>query len=214
MKTSIRVRFLGLLLAGTLAAWGVLGAPALAETEQFAIGEAGLVRYPNVQGLCPEQEPRDVYATCLQQEDVFRSARAHAKARDKLLLVDYGADWCIWCRVIDLYFEGRIGVQYETPTEEHAEQARQLALFLRDTFVLVHINSDKEAEARQVLGSIGAENLVGKPIPAFIVLDPASGATERALLEEAELPVDGSFHGYDRAKLLLELRRATAKLLN
>ena len=75
-----------------------------------------------------------------------------------------------------------------------------------------HINSEVEAEAREVMAGIGAEAVVGGPIPAFIALDPATGATERAYLEKAENPVDGEYHGYNRTKLVIELRRA-AKVL-
>ena len=189
-------------------------APSELDTDYFTVGRYGLVSYPHVALLCPRQQAGNLFATCLPQDEIFRRARDHAAAENKLLLVDYGADSCIWCGVIDQYFDGMIGIQYEQLDHLDFGFAKMLAEFLADNFILVHINSEVEPEARQVMSGIGAEAVVGGPIPTFIALDPATGATERAYLENAENPVDGDYHGYNRTKLLTELRRAAAALRN
>ena len=211
MLRAIRILPLVLLVWASGAAAQDQG-PAELDADYFTVGRYGLVSYPNVALLCPKQPAGNLFATCLPQEKVFQKARAHAAAENKLLLVDYGADSCIWCGVIDRYFDGDIGVQHEQIDHLDFGLSGQLARTMSKTFILVHINSEVEAEARQVMAGIGAEAVVGGPIPAFIALDPATGATERAYLEKAENPVAGEYHGYDRGKLLTELRRA-AKLL-
>ena len=182
--------------------------PAKQDSDYFTVGRYGLVSYPNVALLCPKQAAGNLFAACLPQAEVFERARDHAAAENKLLLVDYGADSCIWCGVIDQYFDGNIGIQHEQLEHLDFGFAKVLAETMADNFILVHINSEQDAEARQVMAAIGAEAVVGGPIPTFIALEPASGATERAYLENAENPVEGEYHGYDRTKLTAELRRA------
>lgn len=200
-----------LLVWGAAAAAQSQGA-AEPSSDYFTVGRYGLVTYPNVALLCPKQQPGNLFATCLPQAEVFQKARDHAAAENKLLLVDYGADSCIWCGVIDQYFDGNIGVQHERLDHLDFGFAKVLAETMAENFILVHINSEREAEARQVMAAIGAEAVVGGPIPAFIAFDPATGATERAYLENAENPVEGAYHGYDRTKLTAELRRAVKVL--
>ena len=206
MLRTIRILPLLLLVSGLEAAAQSQG-PADLDSDYFTVGRYGLVSYPNVALLCPKQQPGNLFAACLSQAEVFQRARDHAAAENKLLLVDYGADSCIWCGVIDQYFDGNIGIQHESLDHLDFGFAKQLAETMADNFILVHINSKKDAEARQVMAGLGAEDVVGGPIPTFIALDPASGATERSYLENAEKPVEGEFHGYDRSKLRAELRR-------
>ncbi|MDJ0942209.1 MAG: hypothetical protein QNJ30_02000 [Kiloniellales bacterium] len=202
---------LSLLLLVLMAAPQSPGATDL-DSDYYTVGRYGLVSYPNVALLCPKQPAGSLFATCLPQKEIFQRARDHAAVENKLLLIDYGADSCIWCGVIDQYFDGNIGVQKEQIDHLDLGFSRQLAKTMSDNFILVHINAEQEAEAKQVMTDIGTEAVIGGPIPAFIALDPASGATERAYLENAENPVDGEYHGYNRPKLTQELRR-TVKVL-
>ncbi len=211
MRRFTRVLPLLLLLSAMDAAAQSPGVADL-DSDYFTVGRYGLVSYPNVALLCPKQQAGSLFATCLPQAEVFQRARDHAAAENKLLLVDYGADSCIWCGVIDQYFDGNIGIQHEKIEHLDFGFSRMLAQTMSKNFILVHINSEVEAEAREVMAGIGAEAVVGGPIPAFIALDPASGATERAYLEKAENPVDGEYHGYNRTKLVTELRRAARVL--
>jgi len=211
MRRFTRVLTLVLLLSGLEAAAQSPGAADL-DSDYFTVGRYGLVSYPNVALLCPKQPAGSLFAACLPQDEIFRRARDHAAAENKLLLVDYGADSCIWCGVIDQYFDGNIGIQHEQIDHLDFGFSRLLAQTISKNFILVHINSEVEAEARQVMTGIGAEAVVGGPIPAFIALDPPTGATERAYLENAENPVEGEYHGYNRTKLAAELRRTVREL--
>ena len=51
--------------------------------------------------------PNDaVYEVCADQMSVFARAMAEAKARDKLLLVTFGATWCPWCSTLQKAMPG------------------------------------------------------------------------------------------------------------
>ena len=184
--------------------------PASGQTSYFVVGDHGLVKYPNVGALCPEQGARDIYASCLRQRDLFERARAHAVESEKLLLIGYGADWCVWCKVSDRYLEGAVSKQEEGSADSNQRLARNLAEFVAEAFVIVHVDSDKKAETAPLMQEIGAGQWAGRAVPVFVVLDPKSGAVEEARLVEAEKPASAGYVGYDRVEMLRELLRAAS----
>lgn len=197
------------LLAAAVAA--VVSNPtAASEADYYTVGEHGLVKYPNVGALCPEQGIRDVYASCREQREIFRRARAHAVESRKLLLVGYGANWCVWCKVSDRYLDGAVSKQEEGSAESNLRLAGNLAAFVAETFVVLHIDSDKKAETTPIMEEIGAGQWVRPAVPVFVVLDPRSGAVEEARLVEAEKPASAGYVGYDRVLVLKELLRAAS----
>ena len=203
---SIPVAFL---LAGLAAA--VASNPATAvEADYYSVGEHGLVKYPNVGALCPEQRVRDVYASCRKQGELFERARAHAVESKKLLLIGYGADWCVWCKVSDRYLDGAVSKHEEGSAESSSRLAGNLASFVAETFVVLHVDSDKKAETAPLMQGIGAGAWIGPAVPVFVVLDPLSGAVEEARLVEAEKPQSAGYIGYDRVVMLKELLRAAS----
>lgn len=184
-------------------------APA-SEVDYYTVGEHGLVKYPNVAALCQAQGPRDIYASCQAQRELFQKARAHAADSRKLLLIGYGADWCVWCKVSDRYLDGAVSKQEEGSAEGNLRLAGQLAEYVAETFVLLHIDSDKKAETTPLMQEIGAGRWVRPAVPVFVVLDPGSGAVEEARLVEAEKPASTGYVGYDRVLVLKELLRAAS----
>ncbi|MDJ0942210.1 MAG: hypothetical protein QNJ30_02005 [Kiloniellales bacterium] len=190
---------------------GALSAPTVAaEPDYFTVGDHGLVKYPNVGALCPAQGPRDVYASCRKQRELFQKARDHAIGSEKLLLIGYGADWCVWCKVSDRYLEGAVSKQEQGSPESNLRLARNLAEFVAETFVVLHVDSDKKAETTPLMKEIGAGRWVRPAVPVFVVLDPRSGALEEARLVEAEVPAGAGYVGYDRVEMLKELLRAAS----
>lgn len=181
-----------------------------AEPDYFVVGEHGLVKYPNVGALCPAQGVRDVYASCLGQRDLFEKARAHAVESRKLLLIGYGANWCVWCKVSDRYLEGAVSKQEEGLADSNLRQAKNLAEFVAETFVVLHVDSDKKAETNPLMQEIGAGQWAGAAVPVFVVLDPRSGAVDEARLVETEKPASTGYVGYDRVEMLRELLRAAS----
>ena len=197
------------LLAGVVAA--VASSPAATvEADYYTVSEYGLVKYPNVGALCPEQGVRDVYASCRKQGELFKRARAHAVESRKLLLIGYGADWCVWCKVSDRYLDGAVSKQEEGSAESNLRLAGNLASFVAETFVVLHIDSDKKAETKPLMKAIGAGEWIGPAVPVFVVLDPRSGSVEEARLVEAEKPQSAGYVGYDRVLVLKELLRAAS----
>lgn len=178
--------------------------------DDFTVGEYGLVKYPNVAALCPDQGIRDVYASCRAQGELFQKARAHAVDSRKLLLIGYGADWCVWCKVSDRYLEGAVSKQEDGSPESKARLARNLAEYVAETFVVLHVDSDKKAETAPLMKEIGAGRWIGPEVPVFVVLDPRSGAVEEARLVKAEKPASAGYVGYDRVLVLRELLRAAS----
>ncbi len=206
-------RILPLPIAVLFACWvaaSVSIRPAAAETDHFVVGEHGLVKYPNVGALCPAQGVRDVYASCLRQRDLFERAQAHAVESKKLLLIGYGANWCVWCKVSDRYLEGAVSKQEEGSADSNLRQAKSLAEFVAETFVVVHVDSDKKAETAPLMKEIGAGEWAGAAVPVFVVLDPRSGVVEEARLVETEKPASAGYVGYDRVEMLRELLRAAS----
>jgi hypothetical protein len=181
-----------------------------AEPDYFVVSEHGLVKYPNVGALCPAQGVRDVYASCLGQRDLFEKARAHAVESRKLLLIGYGANWCVWCKVSDRYLEGAVSKQEQGSADSNLRQAKNLAEFVAQTFVVLHVDSDKKAETNPLMQEIGAGQWAGPAVPVFVVLDPRSGAVEEARLVETEKPASAGYVGYDRVEMLRELLRAAS----
>ena len=179
-------------------------------TDYFTVGEHGLVKYPNVGTLCPAQSHRDIYASCRAQDELFRKARAHAVESRKLLLIGYGADWCIWCKVSDRYLDGAISKHEKGSVESNARLARNLAEYVAETFVVLHVDSDKKTATTALMQETGAGRWGGPAVPAFVVLDPGSGAVEEARLVEAEKPESAGYVGYDRVLVLKELLRAAS----
>ena len=199
----------GFLLTGVYAAAAPNPAEAT-EVDYYSVGEYGLVKYPDVGALCPEQGVRDVYASCRAQRELFQKARAHAVDSRKLLLIGYGADWCIWCKVSDRYLDGAVSKQEGGSAESNARLARNLAEYVAETFVVLHVDSDKKSETAPLMQEIGAGRWVGPAVPVFVVLDPRSGAVEEARLVEAEKPASAGYVGYDRVLVLKELLRAAS----
>ena len=47
-----------------------------------------------------------LYDECSDQSLIFEAAKQLAAAENKVLLVSYGAEWCIWCHVFAKYIHG------------------------------------------------------------------------------------------------------------
>jgi len=68
-----------------------------------------------------------IYDECGDQLALFRTALARANAENKVLLVEYGAEWCIWCHVFNAYIngdKGRFRYTYASAKEPEAWATR------------------------------------------------------------------------------------------
>ncbi|MFD1343786.1 hypothetical protein [Litorisediminicola beolgyonensis] len=164
------------------------------------------------------------YDECGSQLDHLATALARAEAEDKHVLAIYGAEWCIWCNVLDAHLAGERGIfgylvegervgMVETPEPGAAEASAALSEFAARSFVILHVEGQYAPDGDAVLAATGAAETLAGWIPYVFVLDRdgryAGKLAEFEDLPELERRRDGilPYRGYDRAVLLRELQR-------
>lgn len=161
-----------------------------------------------------------IYDECGDQRAVYAAALESAKADQKVVLVSYGAEWCIWCHVFAQYVAGRFDAfEYELPdetrsmrerrTETTEQEAADLNRFVSDTFVIAHIESDYAPGGWEVLEATGASEYLDNWIP-FIFTVGSDGKIAAPLdherVELSAIPFLSNYRGYSRVRLLAHLR--------
>jgi hypothetical protein len=167
-----------------------------------------------------------LFDECGDQLALYNAALARADAEGKVLLVSYGAEWCIWCHVLDAHLEGaRRKFRYtfgsadepdarETATifeldDQDAVHADRLNQLVSTSFVIVHIDSQFAPNGLTVLESTGADQLTIDWIP-FVFAVNKSGRYVASLDHDAvEKRREGTnwYRGYNRQKLIDQLVR-------
>jgi len=166
-----------------------------------------------------------LYDECTDQLTLYQQALARAQAENKVLLVSYGAEWCIWCHVFAQYVEGRTtkftytygrpsapeaketSTLHERPKGNVINEAQALNAFVAQSFVLVHIDAQYAPNGRAVLKQSGADRHYGLSIP-FVFAVSASGKYAAHLKsKQVEIRRDTLdwYRGYNRTKLLKAL---------
>jgi hypothetical protein len=171
-----------------------------------------------------------LYDECSDQLQLFETARRRAAAENKVLLVSYGAEWCIWCHVFTSYIHGeRTRFEYtfgsadepdarwtstifEREKQDVRADAAALRAYVASSFVVVHIDGQWAPDGIAVLQKSGAGAMVGEGIPFIFTVDP--GGRYAAHLEPKNVEIrrdtDDWYRGYDRRRLLTELHRLYA----
>lgn len=102
---------------------------------------------------CPKSRAR-LYGECLDQRQVLADALALANRNGKTVLVSFGAEWCVWCHLLDRHLKGetmqRFDYTYDGETYLHEEPRREadakaakaLGAYMAENFVLAHIDAD------------------------------------------------------------------------
>jgi hypothetical protein len=168
-----------------------------------------------------------LYDECSDQLRVFEAATRLAAAENKVLLVCYGAEWCIWCHVFAKYIHGertRFEYTYGSPNAPEAQQtstiyerekqdvtkeAAELSDFVGRSFVVVHVDGQYAPNGIAVLEQSGAAPYMGNSIPFIFTVDRNGRYAAHFNHELAEIRRDTHdwYRGYDRRKLLTELQR-------
>lgn len=127
-----------------------------------------------------------IYDECGDQLALFRAALARANAENKVLLVEYGAEWCIWCHVFNAYIngdKGRFRYTYATAKEPEAwatatleehggvEGAEALRDFVARHFVVVRIDYQYAPNGAEVLEHTGAQEHFPGGLPFVFTVD-------------------------------------------
>lgn len=168
-----------------------------------------------------------LYDECSDQLSIFDTAMKRAAAENKVLLISYGAEWCIWCHVFAKYIHGertRFEYTYGFPEEPDARQtstiferekrnvaadAAELTAYVGLSFVVAHIDEQNAPNGHAVLEATGAAPFAGVSIPFIFTVDRRGRYAMRLESELVEIRRDTNdwYRGYERPRLLAELRR-------
>ncbi|MBX7249927.1 MAG: thioredoxin family protein [Caulobacteraceae bacterium] len=171
-------------------------------------GAAGLTAYPSARETCPAARSTDLFQKCRPQADVLAAALAEARAQDKAVLIEIGADWCASCIVMDRYINGWFAPGKEPPAAGTAADAQRLAAFMAANFVVARLNVD-EASINPALRPLGLTADVSHGVPAFHVL--YAGRTREVRTHEIELRAPGrQGMAFSRSAVLAKFRQALA----
>jgi hypothetical protein len=125
-----------------------------------------------------------LFDECGSQVKIFEAALTESRRSKRVLIVSYGAEWCIWCRVFDAYVAGQVG-QFEYRLEdgrarfnEFASEAMRkdainLNRLVSEGFVIAHIENRFSADGEAVLDRTGAVNHFDGRIPFVFSVTPA-----------------------------------------
>ena len=170
-----------------------------------------------------------IFDECADQVDLFNQAMSRAKAEGKIVLVSYGAEWCIWCHVFDAYINGdtdkftytygqpRNDERYthtmrERATEDVSQQAYDLKTFVSENFVVAHIDYEHSPDGDDVLSQAKAWDNFDGGVPYIFTVDTSGLFAADFDHDKAELrrDTDDWYRGYDRVQLLAEMKRMQA----
>ncbi|MCZ4282622.1 DUF255 domain-containing protein [Kiloniella laminariae] len=169
-----------------------------------------------------------LYDQCGDQYLLFQSALEKAREERKVLLISYGAEWCIWCHVFDKYIHGErsffkytfgspedpdteiTAILLERPQRDVAAEAAALNAYVADSFVVLNLEGDFAPNGDKVLNQTGADQYFDDAIP-FIFTVNSEGRFAANLdpiqVETRRDPPQDVYRGYDREKLIIELSK-------
>ncbi len=165
-----------------------------------------------------------LFDLCRDQRDILAEAKAKAAKSGKIILISYGADWCIWCHAFEAHLLGQHGrFQYATDegpwlmqekgrAETNAAAAMALQTYVAKTFVVVNISEEAGETALAVLQETQADTQFKGGLPFIYALD-RKGKYARAIDSgDVEIRRDGRnpYRGYDRMRLLRSLQSLAA----
>lgn len=164
---------------------------------------------------------------CGDQVAIIKNAIEAAKQQNKNVLLIYGGEWCIWCHVLDRYFNGKIQthdyvwrdsngdlsewIMNETVSQDDIDNAILLNHYMADNFVIAHIDGDY-ANGNDALAYVGYHHKIYF-YPTIMALDKQG---QFAAMMPPATTIDGlsfrelngqAYRGYDRKILLQEIQK-------
>jgi hypothetical protein len=192
-----------------------------------AFAESKVISFPEQLNTSCRKGDAKLFDECSDQLELLSKAKARAKADNKVLLVAYGAEWCIWCHVLVDHINGKFGeFEYtyagsETPDDkqiiamsENAEAnvsapAHQLQEYVSKNFIILHVDSMYAPNGEEVIRQTGALEHYDGGLPFVFTVDVQGTFAKELVHDVVEVRRDGWFdqyRGYDRSKLLLSLK--------
>lgn len=166
-----------------------------------------------------------IYDECSPQMDLFAEAQRRAKAENKVILVSYGAEWCIWCHVFDAYVHGYVdkftytyGAEGDDERVTHtmrerakrdvSREAYDLKKYVSENFILVHIDYEHSPDGDDVLSQADAWDDFANFIPYIFTVNTDGKYAAAFNHDDAEVRRDTYdwYRGYDRVQLLDQLK--------
>lgn len=195
-----------------------------AQIKQQLLGISG---YPEVISEDCGDGKAKLFDECGDQTEILNQAIASAKYQDKNVLVTYGGEWCIWCHVLDRYFQGQFRtfdyqwrdsegdvsewLMHEDITTKDIQDAIALNNFVANNFVVAHIDNSY-ANGSEAIAMTGLDPDAVFYYPYIIVLDNqgkyAGTMAASSAIEGLEVRESGGqeFRGYKRDLLLEQLK--------
>lgn len=167
-----------------------------------------------------------MFDECGDQAALFVRALKQARKEGKVLLVSYGAEWCIWCHVFEQYIAGgrtqftytysapddldrfETSTLYERETHDVSGEAAALRDFVARSFVVVHIDAQYAPNGANIMWATGANRHYAGSIPFIFTVTSDGRFAARLDPDRVETRRDGMFdwyRGYDRSRLQAEL---------
>jgi len=211
-----RASWLVILIFGELAACG--GDPVAVPAKTY-------MGYPaSIDPQCRDGKAR-IFDECGDQAALFSAALDRAKGERKVLLVEFGSEWCIWCHVFEAHVNGgynRFQYTYGSPDETEARYthtfdegpgadaaaAASLRDFVASTFVIVHVDAEYAPNGWKVLATTGAQEHFPGGIPFVFTVDGTgrfAAMFNHGAAEVRRESVSDWYRGYNRAALLQQL---------
>jgi len=200
---------------------------------QVACGQSGTetlskayTSFPKAIDLQCRNGKARIFDECGEQLTLFTTALAQANSEGKVLLVEYGAEWCIWCHVFDAHINGGHGeFRYtygmpQDPEVRHTQkmfeeesgvesvQAKTLRDFVAANFVVVRIDAQYAPNGKAVLAATGARKHYSGGLPFIFAVDGRANFAANFNHDTAEKRRDTEvnwYRGYDRTDLLQQL---------
>jgi len=167
------------------------------------------------------------YDECGSQEVLLEKAIQLAKKENKVVLISYGAEWCIWCQVFADYIKGKTTsfthsysdkndlnkntkTFFERQKSDVEADAKKLSSFVEKNFVLLHIDTRySKGNGVNILRKTGSLHRYENWIPFIFTLDKRGKFAGNVGSRCCEVRRGGSdwFRGYDRKKLLKQLTK-------
>ena len=183
--------FLALFAVSTAVAQDPTPAPAKATPAVRALrlgGQDSAAKAP-----AAKQDPKPVYDEAADASKDVAAAVARAQQDNKRVLIQWGANWCGWCK----WLAGTM--------KSDAKVSREL----RYEYEVVHVDVGKFDKHMDLAKSLGADF---KAIPYLTILDGSGKAIVQQNTEPFEAKIDGQ-NGHDPVKLLDWLKQHAAKPL-